>query len=960
MILYLRKLIKNKIQERAITKEIAIELLKMYIEVILTNTLSEVCLQNIAMTLQDILNFRLVSENKNIVNELVDFLSSYLEKNIGTNILTYKNIILIYENIILSSSVSNSNAVEILKKILHGVEFMLNNIITIGFKSVDILNNVRLFLSYIDICKHIFIFLHSSVLKMRNRLSIINQVLDSYNQKFITIAYEMAIMTVPGVLHPQFIAFQGDSEFDNTINIMKAKVFQFINSIISNYKSVLEEEYLVKIYSNLIQITIDNLNFVVLNKFNYLQEMTKDSLNFPDYNYENLIYQMILFLSKILVKDPFVDNFAAFVKQFASTIIIPFLIGTKKELIQMIEEGEDYSNFISDVIDDHKTKTIKSVSGYLLQNLSEKYDGFANYLSSYCMQLVDFCVKGGDFANISQYHLLNSEDRIFKLTTIEFQIETSFLIFCILISNFLKNKVMLGNLKLLLSTHIETLFSVKSEIIKDRLCLFIGLFLDNLFEPEERNFSACVEFLLINLLSYKQNPGVAHKSADALNDLVAVKKISLSLKEIINKYLQSMIEQIKDIKIGLFFDVLLEIVIHVDIEECLITMVRELTKRVLTEIAPYTRIKFKVTNEDGKQQSSRREKDSQYNLIVNKCFNIIRTVTDNATYVTKYILIVEEILEPLFDHMKAPSKIDFDEDIVLIMTSFIKHLKSLPNSSLGLLPELPKYLKKSKGLMLDLYELINQYIVYGNGIVDVKEEFNKIIMKIFRASFDKKSDYDKSPFLGASLMQVWVQNSAAIPVNIVKEIVLISIDQIKNIIKLYKSREDLEDSSDLFTFIGLLVLIYSSFINYPQVAFEALISNNDMHNFLEWTQLLLKLKFYSCYQVKSLLIGICSIIKSEYLVKQIPDQINKLLSIMQLLLSKQKHEESKKLKTALKNEVNCNFIESDEEEENSDEENDEINSKINEMNEMLSKDMEKLYKKMDIEEYNGYTNEVNK
>ena len=941
------------------TKDIAIELLKMYVDVILSNTLSEVCLQNIALTLQDILNFRLVSENKIIVSELVDLLGSYLEKTIGGNILAYKNIILLYENIILSSSVSNSNAQDILKKIMGGVEYMLNNIITIGFKSVDIPNNIKLFLSFVDICKNIFNFLHSSVLKMRNRLSIITQVLDSYNQKFITIAADLVTMTIPGILHPQFIAFNGDSEFDNSINIMKAKVFQFINSIVSNYKTKLEEQYLTKIYSNLIQVTIENLNFVVLNKFNYLQEMTKDSTTFPDYNYENLIYQMILFLSKILVKEPFVENFSSFSKQLASNIIIPFLIGTKKELVQMIEEGEDYSNFITDIIDDHKTKTIKSVSGFLLQNLSEKYDGFANYLCTYCMQLVDFCVKGADFANISQYNLLSGEDRIFTLTSMEFQIETSFLIFCILVSNFLKNKVITDNLRSMFTVHMNSLFNVKSEIIKDRLCLFIGIFLDHLYLPENENFSLCVEYLLINLITYKQNPGVAHKSADALNDLVAVKKFSSALKVTIHKYLPSMIEQIKDIKIGLFFDVLLEIVIHIDIEECLITLTKELTKRVLSEIAPFTRIKFKVTNEDGKQQASRREKDSQYNLIVNKCFNIIRTVTDNALYVTKYILILEEILDPLFEFMKSPSKIDFDEDIILIMTSFIKHLKTLPRSALILLPELPKYLKKSKGLLLDLYELINQYIVYGNGVVDAKEEYNKVIMKIFRASFDKKSDYDKSPFLGASLMQIWLQGSASIPASIIKEVILISIDQIKNILKIFKSRDDLEDSSDLFTFIALLVLIYSSFINYSQTAFEALITNNDIHLFLEWTLILTKLKFYSCYQAKSLIIGICSIMKSEFLVKQIPDQYSKLLTILHVLLARQKNEESKKLKSALKNEVNCNFIDSDEEGEDSDEEeNDNFNNKINEMNEMLSKDMEKLYKKMEIDEYNGYTNDV--
>ncbi len=49
-------------------------------------------------------------------------------------------------------------------------------------------------------------------------------------------------------------------------------------------------------------------------------------------------------------------------------------------------------------------------------------------------------------------------------------------------------------------------------------------------------------------------------------------------------------------------------------------------------------------------------------------------------------------------------------------------------------------------------------------------------------------------------------------------------------------------------------------------------------------------------------------------------------------LVKQKNEESKKLKTALKNELECNFIQSDEEDENDDDdEEDDVNNNIGEM-----------------------------
>jgi hypothetical protein len=123
----------------------------------------------------------------------------------------------------------------------------------------------------------------------------------------------------------------------------------------------------------------------------------------------------------------------------------------------------------------------------------------------------------------------------------------------------------------------------------------------------------------------------------------------------------------------------------------------------------------------------------------------------------KYILYLEEILKPLFDYMKTPKRIDFDEDIILVITSFIKYTKTIPQSALMVLPYLPLYLKKSKGLTLDLYELLNQYVVYGNGIIDVNEEYNRVIVKIFTASFDKKCEYDLSGFLSASLIHIWLQ-----------------------------------------------------------------------------------------------------------------------------------------------------------------------------------------------------------
>jgi hypothetical protein len=553
---------------------------------------------------------------------------------------------------------------------------------------------------------------------------------------------------------------------------------------------------------------------------------------------------------------------------------------------------------------------------------------------------------------IANYPLLQTDDTLFNLANEELQVETALLTFSILTTNILKQQSLLDLLSKFIDTNLEILLNIPSMLIKDRLCLLIGIFIDNIYSPENPKFNLCVEYLFVNLFLYKESSGVAHKAADALNDIVSIKKFSQGLGSLISTYLPKLIEHIKDIKIGLYFDVLLEIVLHVDVSHFVVALMRELVARILREVMPHTRIKFKVTKENSAQNNAR---ETQYNIIVNKSLNIVRTLVDKIDYMQPNFFEFEEILSPLFEYMKTPNRIDFDEDIILILTSFIKNLKIIPQSALKVLPELPKYLKKCKGLLLDLYELMNEYIVYGNGVIDTNEEYCKVVMKIFRASFDKKFEYERSGFLGANLMQVWLQNCQKLPETLVKEIISMAITQIKAIFQMYTKKDELESSDDCYLFLSLLVLIYCGFINYPTTTFEAIIANNDVHNLIEWSKLILELKFFSTYHTKAMIIGICSIFKNNELLQQIPELITKFLEFLLILLNKQQSEESKSLKTALKGEIYCNFIDSDEEEGD---EEDEEEVRIEHLNKIISKDVEKIYKKLDMDDYSGYSNEV--
>jgi hypothetical protein len=141
-----------------------------------------------------------------------------------------------------------------------------------------------------------------------------NKVSHLFYSKFLDTAFKFASMTIPNVQPVYFIAWTNNSEYDNSMNSMKSKAFQFFNSLLQKKDKVIDTSF-VEGYTELIKSCLQNLQFVITEKFSYLQEMDKESTTFPDYNYENLIYQVLLFLSKSLIREPFIDTFRSFDKK---------------------------------------------------------------------------------------------------------------------------------------------------------------------------------------------------------------------------------------------------------------------------------------------------------------------------------------------------------------------------------------------------------------------------------------------------------------------------------------------------------------------------------------------------------------------------------------------------------------------------------------------------------------------
>jgi hypothetical protein len=107
--------------------------------------------------------------------------------------------------------------------------------------------------------------------------------------------------------------------------------------------------------------------------------------------------------------------------------------------------------------------------------------------------------------------------------------------------------------------------------------------------------------------------------------------------------------------------------------------------------------------------------------------------------------------------MKYIKKISFDEDLILIMTSFITKSESIPLEFIEFFPFVEKYLGKNQGLTADTFELLNSLIVFQGGLFDSHPRILEKLILLIKSSFIDYKEIDKSVYLSYNLLSILTQ-----------------------------------------------------------------------------------------------------------------------------------------------------------------------------------------------------------
>ena len=92
---------------------------------------------------------------------------------------------------------------------------------------------------------------------------------------------------------------------------------------------------------------------------------------------------------------------------------------------------------------------------------------------------------------------------------------------------------------------------------------------------------------------------------------------------------------------------------------------------------------------------------------------MIRSISEYKAYIPLYIPIIEKEIFPLFIYLNDVEKIDFDEDILLLISSFLKISKKLTTLMMESFKYFKVIFKKCNSNLGNLLETINYFIIYG-------------------------------------------------------------------------------------------------------------------------------------------------------------------------------------------------------------------------------------------------------
>ena len=935
-IIFIRNSIINKKNSNLLSKENYIELIMLIINIIVDPQYPPQCLREMNKIFEEIIDNKEFIKDKTFMKNFINLFASKLKIGL-IQVHSYKSIAYIFENILGSNCIDESNCQYFVDIVLNCTEEMLNKIINllgeinvnkIGNNDIEIKNNIQYYLETVKIIYELLLLISVMSQNQFNNF-------DKFSDKLMNYFFDSGIKMLT-------INY---TELYEAIMKMKTKILRYINSLVLNItlKFSSKDKKIIDQHKNLITFCIESLksqNFFIFNNDNSAQKILIEKFDI----------QIIIYLYKMVFDSTFSKELSKYLSNITYGIVFPLLISSEEEISNLENDpyGNNYANFIYDLVNTKSLKQLKTTLSKFISIGCKNNEKYLQFLICYSIDIIQLCI-GISKDKILDSNLISQSDTFIfnnKINEIN-RVEVCFLVLCIIYKIISKKGNKMNYFEVLFTFTQNNLKNVmekfiKTSIVKKRICLFLSLYIKDFIELnlDLNIFKDICEFLFYNI--FNENEHIAqYESFEAITKILTNKNFKNEITHYLaKKYYEKILSFIETCSNPIFFDMLSEIVSSIEDLDDLQKLLENLFIRIKKEITGVTPRRISQSNYTEMMEQEKIITKTNYRLIISKCFSVLHKIFKKEKLILNKYAEIEKYIEPLMKYMKTPNKIDFDDDLIDIMIMIIKTLKYLPNLAINLLPDIGQVMRKNKGITKNLFILINLYIIYSNSEIEKKEEYSKCIFKLYKKSFTNTFSKE-SPYLCTILIQIWMTFSAIIPKNIVLNIISFARERFQDVnLEVKKVITDTKKPGFDAHVLNLSIrnLIICTFVHYSDIVLDII----NIKDLIQYASHIVAYKYHlTLYECKIYVLSLCSILRNKNLRTNIIDDIPKIISFCSNILKRIKKEEINPEENIITNNIkNKNF---DEDINDKDNDNDELDQDQIKSNKIKNKKIKMIY-----------------
>ena len=945
-------------------------------------------------TINNLLSDEKIVSNKKYLSELFSILLKSISSEIKENFIqTATTCILLTTTFLNSKSANKYNYEEILNDFYIPI---VNKVFANTPNFLDIKNN-KYNDDFIILLKYLYDGLYTNLSKIGSVLGFKKrkEIAFKFFREYGLYSYELIELMPPfdestakkyGKPNP-IIVFDVDEEKCYEINHMKSKVLQFFSFItqISNFeerdigeekKLIINDKELIEFVNKILNLIEKSFEDIVNNKEKfYFIKKYKETINEEDDYYNVLLFQIFVFLTRSLIREPIMTEFSKRIKQFLLNILFPLMITIEDEKTFLEKNPEEYHNYINEITNEFKRKYFRTSGCFLINKICEKYDGMSNFILSFCLEMFNYIINDGNITNkVVEYNVYLQYNKEALINQFDDKIKIDFALLIIIL---LKNKVqkihyIQNRLREIIINNQDKIHLISSPIIKIKICKIYNYFLpkfvknSNEFDYNSNDIDEnAINFLLNNIIQ-KDNNGyiqaLSYEASDTIIELLALPKgEEYEENEFIIDYISQYLEEnfgifnnlIETVNINSFFLVIEHILNNIKIEQ------KNLVFECLTNLSKKYQKHFLGQSEEQKS-------------FCNQYFHILESFLTGANKLNpnnkEELNKFNEIFDPILNYIKNPNIFLMYEELVSITEIYIKSLDGINERSALVLKNIKLILDKEQTISNITFNFVSTFILYINKNIS-EEPLDQIVLVneiliIIKKCFSFKETYQISKEYGLLLILQILNLNLTFSEDIFDFLINQSLNSFENAdLNQDYPNEELNIKQLSLANISL------GFIFKPDLSFKVLqkttknSKDKEIISFDKFCHLLgflLNLSYpnYNPLLGKCIILGICEILRDKTCLDYLnlkKDNKLFLLKVFINLMIVHKIEKTKIMNKLMKKEVKCNFVDEDNEEEEPEEEEEEEEDKNFDFNKIIETIFSENEKINNYDEFKYYT-----